>query len=270
MPFYDAGDAAIFYEINGDGPPLIMLHGYGLNSIMWEFQVPILSRYFRVITVDLRGFGQSSCGKQWSGSAMADDVIGIIKDLELEDVTVAGFSLSGGSAVRTAYEMPDIVTRMILISSILPTRGRPRTKNEEEYQSREMETLKSRGVQEWADKFGLTEGRLVENIFERNPDARPIWDRIIDRHNPDYLLQMMEARKNTESNVDWRSRLKEIKQKTLLIFGAEDKRFIDGAYHLDMAIPDTRLIIIKSAGHMVNLEKPAEFNNKVVEFLKRD
>lgn len=270
MPFYDAGDAAIFYEIYGSGPPLIMLHGYGLNSVMWEFQVPTLSKHFRVITVDLRGFGQSSCGKQWSGLAIADDVIGIIKDLKLEDVTVAGFSLGGGSAVRTAYEISGIVTRLILISSILPTRGRPRHKKEEEYQTREMETLKSRGIQEWADKFGLTKGRLVENIFERNPDARPVWDRIIARHNPDYLLQMMEARKNTESNVDWRSRLKEIKQKTLLIFGAEDKRFIDGAYHLDMAIPDTRLIIIKGAGHMVNLEKPAEFNNKVIEFLKRD
>lgn len=268
MPFYDADDAAIFYEIHGDGKPLILLHGYGLNSLMWEFQVPEISKHYKVITVDLRGFGQSSCGKQWSGSAMADDVIGIIKELKLKDITVAGFSLSGGSAVRTAYEMPDIVTSLILVSSILPTRGRPRTSKEEEYQLREMETLRSKGVQEWAAKFGLTKGKLVENIFKRNPDARPVWDRIIERHNRDYLLQMMEARKNTKSNVDWRSRLMEIKQQTLLIFGKEDKQFIDGAYHLDMAIPDTRLIIIDGAGHMVNLEKPAEFNSKIVDFLK--
>jgi pimeloyl-ACP methyl ester carboxylesterase len=81
---------------------------------------------------------------------------------------------------------------------------------------------------------------------------------------------MMTARQNTQSLVNWRSRLQEIKQKTLLVFGTEDERFIDGAYHLDMAIPDTRLIIIKGAGHMVNLEKSEEFNNKIVEFLKTD
>jgi pimeloyl-ACP methyl ester carboxylesterase len=43
MPFYDSGDAAIFYEIQGEGPPLIFLHGYALNSVMWELQVPVLS-----------------------------------------------------------------------------------------------------------------------------------------------------------------------------------------------------------------------------------
>jgi pimeloyl-ACP methyl ester carboxylesterase len=88
MPFYDAGDAAIFYGIQGKGPPLIFLHGYALNSLMWEFQVQVLSKHFMVITVDLRGFGQSSCGKEWSGSAMAGDVIGLIKELKLKNVTV--------------------------------------------------------------------------------------------------------------------------------------------------------------------------------------
>ncbi|MHA2344534.1 MAG: alpha/beta fold hydrolase [Candidatus Hodarchaeales archaeon] len=76
----------------------------------------------------------------------------------------------------------------------------------------------------------------------------------------------MAARKNTQSLVNWRSRLKEIKQKTLLVFGAQDKQFIDGAYHLDMAIPDTKLVIINGAGHMVNLEKPEEFNSVIYKF----
>lgn len=267
MPFYDAGDAAIFYEITGDGSPLIFLHGYALNSSMWEFQVAELSRTYKVITLDLRGFGQSSCGKEWSGSAMAGDVIGLIKELKLNDVTVLGFSLSGGSAIRTALELPDIVSNLILTSSILPSRGNPRTKKEEEYQSKEQDILRLRGVESWADAIGMRKGKLVDNIFKRNPDVGPVWDKILVRHNPDFLLQMMAARQNTQSLVDWRSRLKDIKQNTLLIFGAQDKQFIDGAYHLDQTIPDTRLVIISGAGHMVNLEKPDEFNKAVLGFL---
>ena len=62
MPFYDAEDAAIYYETDGEGSPLILLHGYALNGTMWEFQRPVFSKSHAVITVDLRGFGQSSCG----------------------------------------------------------------------------------------------------------------------------------------------------------------------------------------------------------------
>jgi pimeloyl-ACP methyl ester carboxylesterase len=155
---------------------------------------------------------------------------------------------------------------LILVSSILPSRGKPRPKKEEQYQAKEENILRLRGVEAWADTIGMRKGKLVDNIFKRNPDARPVWDRIIARHNPDFLLQMMAARKNTQSLVNWRSRLKEIKQKTLLVFGAQDKQFIDGAYHLDMAIPDTKLVIINGAGHMVNLEKPEEFNSVIYKF----
>jgi pimeloyl-[acyl-carrier protein] methyl ester esterase len=267
MPFHDAGDCAIYYDVTGDGPPLILLHGYALNGLMWDFQVPAFSKYFRVITIDLRGFGRSSCGNEWSGNAMAGDVIGIIKELDLKDVTVLGFSLSGGSAVRAALELPGYVSKLILVSSILPSRGLPRTKKEEQYQSKEWEVLRLRGVEAWDEAIGMRKGKLVDNIFKRNPDARPIWEKIISRHNPDYLLQMMAARANTQSTLDWRARLNEIKQKTLLIFGAQDRQFRDGAYHLDREINDTRLIIISGAGHMVNLEKPKEFNGAVIEFL---
>ena len=270
MPFHDASDAAIFYEIHGDSLPLVLLHGYALNSVMWEFQVPVLSAHFKIITVDLRGFGRSSCGKEWSGSAMAEDIIGIIKELNLKDVTILGFSLSGGSAIRAALEMPDIVSRLILVSSILPSRGRPRSKKEAEFQSREQDILKSRGVEAWAEAIGLRKGKAVDNIFKRNPDARSVWDRIIARHNPSFLLQMMAARQNTQSPVDWRSRLKEIRQETLLIFGAQDKQFLDGARHLASAIPDTKLIIISGAGHMVNLEKPEEFSREIRDFIKSE
>jgi pimeloyl-ACP methyl ester carboxylesterase len=127
---------------------------------------------------------------------MAGDVIGLIKELKLKNVTVTGFSLSGGSAVRTAIELPEVVKNLILVSSILPSRGKPRPKKEEQYQAKEENILRLRGVEAWADTIGMRKGKLVDNIFKRNPDARPVWDRIIARHNPDFLLQMMAARKN--------------------------------------------------------------------------
>jgi len=267
MPLFDANNAAIYYEIHGDGKPLILLHGYALNSIMWELQVPVLSKKHRVITIDLRGFGRSSCANEWSGSAMASDVTGLIKSLNLTDVAILGFSMSGPVAFRVALEMPDNVSRLIMVSSILPSAGRPKTEKEIKAQNEELEILKSQGPEGWAEEMGIWEGPLMGAIFKKNPGAKSIWERMFVAHNPDYLACMMKARLNTQSNVNWRARLSEAKQKTLIVMGEQDKRFIDGAYHLAKAIPEAKLEIIKDAGHMVNLEKPEEFNKTILNFL---
>lgn len=267
MPFFDAEDAAIYYESHGEGTPLILLHGYALNIAMWEYQISVFSRSRMVVAVDLRGFGKSSCGKGWSGSIMADDVIGLIKSLRLKDAAILGFSMSGPVAIRAAYQLPDVITRLILVSSILPSSGRPRAKKEIEDQREELNILRLRGVRAWADTIGLNKGPLVDNIFRRNPDARPVWTRMISRHNPDYLLCMMTARESTPPSADWRSRLKYIKQKTLIIAGAQDSQFIDSARYLDRNIPNSELRIISGAGHMVNLEAPEQFKNVIEGFI---
>ena len=267
MPFYDAGDAAIYYEITGSGPPLLLMHGYALNSQMWEFQVAEFSKTHTVINVDLRGFGQSSCGNQWGGTAMAGDIVGLIKHLDLKDTIVTGFSLSGGVAIRVGLELPDSISKLLLVSSILPSAGNLKTPKESERHRKETNLLRLRGVKAWADGMGLRKGPLVDKIFTRNPAARPVWEKIIARHNPDFLLQMMDARHNTKSLINWRERLKDITQKTFIVVGSQDSQFIDAGHYLNRNIPNSEMKIISDAGHMLNLEKPDEFNSVVSKFL---
>jgi pimeloyl-ACP methyl ester carboxylesterase len=267
MPFYETEDAAIYYEIEGQGPPLILLHGYALNGLMWEFQKPALSKTHKLVTVDLRGFGKSSCGKCWSGAYMAEDLKGIIESLRLTDVTLLGFSMSGPVAVRLALEIPDIITRLILVSSILPSSGRPRTEGEIQFQERELAALEKGDVRGWTEAIAFRTGPLVGKMFQKNPAAAPLWERIINRHHRDYLLCMMHGRLGTVSNIDWRSRLSKIRQQTLVIAGAEDKKFIDASRRLADVIPNSKFEIIENAGHMVNLERPDEFNRVILDFL---
>jgi pimeloyl-ACP methyl ester carboxylesterase len=268
MPFYDAADAAIYYEIAGTGKPVIFLHGYALNSLMWQFQMPALVQKFQVIAVDLRGFGQSSCKGNWSGNVMADDIAGLIGELDLKDCAVLGFSMSGPIAIRLALNQSDRISRLILVSSILPSTGKPEPKARSRSQQKELETLKLNGVLKWADALGLRRGPLVENMFKRNPRIERLWENIIARHKPDFLRCMMEARANTISNIDWRSRLPEISQPTLIIAGAQDRSFLDASGYLHRHIPGSKLEPISGAGHMVNLEKPDDFNRILISFLE--
>jgi len=267
MPFYDAHDAAIYYDECGAGRPLILLHGYALNSLMWELQKPVFSKSHKVITVDLRGFGDSSCSQQWSGSIMADDVMGLVASLDLHDITIIGFSMSGPVALRVACHMPESVTKLILVSSILPSSGRPKAKSEERLQQRELDVLKLSGVEGWAKEIGLFDATFIGNMFRRNPDTKSLWQRMIDRHDAHRILCMLNARLNTESPVDWRSRLPQITQPTLVVAGAQDDRFLDASRHLARDIPNSRLEIISGASHMVNLEDAERFDGAVMGFL---
>ena len=269
MPFFDADDAAIYYEIAGDGPPLVLLHGYALNGRMWEYQAPVFSKSYKIITVDLRGFGRSSCGKNWSGAIMASDVIGLISFLKLRNVAVLGFSMGGPVAIRAAILMPEVVTRLILVSSVLPSKGLPNTKVEERHNRKELEILKSRGIEGWAESIGMWNGPLLGDMLKNNPDLENRWRMMISAHDVNYLSNMMTARLTTESSMDWRSRLREIQQKTLVIAGAGDKNFIDASKRLAQDIPNSEMVIIDGAGHIVNLERPEEFNRAVLEFLKK-
>ncbi len=268
MAFYDAGDAAIFYEITGEGRPLTLLHGYALNSLMWDFQLLRLSDRYKVINIDLRGFGKSSCGGDWSGDVMAADVFGIIKYLDLKDCAILGFSMSGPVAFRLALEHPDRISRLVMASSILPSTGSPKKETQSLAQDRELETLTLYGVEEWADLVGMRSGPLVDNMFRRNPKIKLLWEKIIKRHNPDYLRCMMEARARTSSSINWRARLPEVNQPTLIIAGAQDVDLFDASHYLSRHIPGSKLEIIKGAGHMVNLEKPEEFTGTLIRFLK--
>ncbi len=267
MAFYDADDAAIYYEQTGDGKPVLLMHGYALNSLMWKYQQQAISENFRMITVDLRGFGQSSCGGKWSGNIMADDISGLINELDIEEATIVGFSMSGPAAFRLALKHPDRIAKLVMVSSILPSAGRPRETKEAKSHKKELDILTLRGVDAWADAMGIRKGPLVGNIFKRNPDSRETWEKMLSRHNPDFLRCMMEARQASNPSENWRARLAEVTQPTLIIAGAQDERFIDASSYMERQIPNARLEIISGAGHMVNLEKPDEFNAALLSFL---
>jgi pimeloyl-ACP methyl ester carboxylesterase len=79
---------------------------------------------------------------------------------------------------------------------------------------------------------------------------------------------MLTGRSSAFPKTNWRDRLKEISQPTLIIAGAQDNKFVDASQYIHRLIPHSQLAIISGAGHMVNLEKPDEFNQAVINFLE--
>ncbi len=124
MPMIEAADKTqIFYNDWGTGRPVVLIHGWPLDSDMWEYQsVFLASQGLRVVAYDRRGFGRS--GQPWNGydyDTLADDLKTLLDTLDLNDVTLVGFSMGGGEVARYMGRHGGArVTKAVLVSAVTP------------------------------------------------------------------------------------------------------------------------------------------------------
>lgn len=128
MPFLpvakeNSSDINLYYEDQGSGKPVVLVHGWPLNGASWERQTTaLLAAGYRVITYDRRGFGRSDKpGSGYDYDTLASDLATVIRKLALKDVTLVGFSMGGGELARYMAKFDDgSVTKIAFISCITP------------------------------------------------------------------------------------------------------------------------------------------------------
>ena len=124
MPYLKAQDGTeLFYEECGQGAPLVLIHGWPLSTRMWEYQMLALAeRGIRCIAYDRRGFGRSDHpAKGYDYDTLADDLKSVMDALDLQDVTLAGFSMGGGEVARyMSRHQGARVAKAVLISAVTP------------------------------------------------------------------------------------------------------------------------------------------------------
>src|SRR6266568_9402703 len=114
----------LYYEIHGTGEPLILLHGGLAATEIFSDIMPSLSKNRQVIAVDLQAHGRTAdIDRPLSYEAMADDIAALIKYLGLEKADVMGYSLGGGVALRTAIQHPDLVRKLVVVSTTFKHTG---------------------------------------------------------------------------------------------------------------------------------------------------
>lgn len=113
----------IFYEDLGEGDPIVFIHGWPLTHAMWEYQItPMREAGYRCIAYDRRGFGKSDQSlNNYDYDVLADDLKCLLDELNLENVTLVGFSMGGGEVVRYCSKYNcDRISKIILVSSVVP------------------------------------------------------------------------------------------------------------------------------------------------------
>ncbi len=248
----------LYYQMYGSGPPIILVHGLGMDHSMWDLQVSEFSQSHQVIVYDLRGHGQSeSPDYPYSIDLMAEDLDLFLHFLGLKKAVVLGLSLGGRILLRFALKYPQELRAMILAdaqSETLP-------ESAERFQIL-AETARREGMGKAAELF--FSWPLLQMLAKRNPERFEKEKRRFLRMSPIGLANCCLAIASMEALT---GQLRYIEAPTLALAGEGDEPYLS---YLDLyarQIPNCRKQMVPRAGHLSNLENPQAFNEIVMSFL---
>jgi pimeloyl-ACP methyl ester carboxylesterase len=254
----------VHYNEAGSGDPMVMLHDGGPGASGWSnFATNIgpLSERFRVILMDLPGFGKSDSVAVTGGRAAYNARIlsSLLKQLDIPKTHLVGNSMGGATSAKTAIDYPDQVDKLVLMGAAgggtslfvpMPPEGIKLLNAVFNNPTRE-------SFQRMVDIFVYDSSRITPELLESRFRATV--------NNPAHL----EARKKSTQGVeDLTQELHKIGAKTLLIWGRDDRFVpIDHGLSFLWKIPDAQLHVYSKCGHWAQYEKSDEFNRLVTDFL---
>lgn len=250
----------IAYRRRGEGPPLVLLHGWPLNSREWQRQIDGLSDEFSVVAWDAPGAGRSSDPPEsFRLPDWADCLAAFIEALDLGRPHVAGLSWGGGLALELYRRHPTVVRTLILVSAYAGWAG---SLSAEVVEQRLQLMLRNSKlpVDQWAP--ALIETLVVGGAAADMADQLMS---IISEVHPSATRVALRA----FAEADLRDVLPRIEAPTLLLYGEHDVRAPQHVWDpLHSSIQGSNLVLIPEVGHMVNIEAAERVNAEIRAFLR--
>ena len=247
MAYIDRDGVKVYYEVHGQGQPILLSHGYSATSQMWQGQVEAFPGY-QVIAWDMRGHGQTDSPEDqslYSEAHTVDDMAAILAECEASKAIIAGLSLGGYMSLAFNVRYPEKVRALMLFDT------GPGYKNATAREGWN-ETSEKRAVAFETKGFGAMGGSAEVRVSShRSADGLA--------RSARGMLAQFDAR-IIES-------LPNITVPTLVLVGANDQPFLGASEYMAAKVPGATKVMIPDAGHSANIDQPAAFNAAVTSFL---
>lgn len=272
--FIQIENYTIAYADEGQGDKVILfLHGLGSYIPAWKFNIDFLRNYFRCIAIDLPGFGKSD--KYIHSGSMefySKKIYEFIQSLNLVKVNLVGHSMGGQIAINCALKFPNSVDKLILIAPA----------GFEKFSDEEIQIIKNLTKPE---SFLISDTKQIRANYEMSFYKFPmkaeylIEDRIAISNDKDFYNYCVAISNSVAGMIEQPIfyELKNITQKTLVIFGKNDALIPNKYLHQTTTeeiakkacqqIPDSQLILLNECGHFPQIEKAEEINSLILNFI---
>lgn len=254
----DANGTRLYVETTGSGAPLVFVHGFSLDTRMWDDQWEPFAERFRVIRYDLRGFGRSAQPTD-QYYRHADDLAGLLDALEIERAHVVGLSLGGAVTLDFALAHPGRAHSIVLVDAVLPGFSTPDLDEAIRAVWGPARTLPLDAVKELWLGSPLFAGAMADPVV-----AERVRRMVTEFSGYGWVAR--DPGRWVEPLAS--GRLGEIQAPALAIVGEGDlPGFHAIAERIAAEVPGARKAILPGCGHLPNMEAPHAFNAALAEFL---
>ncbi|MCB8940230.1 MAG: alpha/beta fold hydrolase [Ardenticatenaceae bacterium] len=257
MPTINLENVSLYYEEQGAGEPLLLLHGLGSNGRSWEYQVEPFARQYRVIVPDVRGHGRSAKPTgPYSVSQFANDIFNLLDHLQIDRFHLVGLSMGGMIGFQMAVDRPERLKSMTIVNSgpeLIP-----------------------RGLKE---KWQILQRRLITRFVSMAKIGEIIGGKLFpEPHQAAYKSQFIEQMSNndpeaykaaTNALLGWSvsNKLARIQCPILVISADMDYTPVAFKEAYVRQLPTARLQVIENSRHATPIDQPEVFNTAVLQFL---
>ena len=261
MPHAEVNGQRLYYEVHGEGEPLVMVMGLGGDLLAWARQLPEFAQAYKVVAIENRDVGRSSYADgPYEIADMADDALAVVDELGVDDFHLLGVSMGGAISQQIALKSPERVRTLTLC--VTWGGSGPYGEARSKVLGEQYRRMSAEERVEFLMLLTMTED------FYREPDSVAWLKRMIlsnpNLQEPEGFVRQLDAC----GRHDVRDRLGELSMPTHVI-GAEHDAMVPPWKSTELAelIPGAKLTMLEDAAHVVNIEGAGRFNAAVLGFL---
>ena len=256
----------LYYEVTGEGFPLVFSHEFAGDYRSWDPQVKYFARWYRCVTYNHRGFPPSSVPvdpKAYTQDLLIEDLRGLLRHLGIEEAYLVGFSMGASVVLNFALRYPEVCRSIVVVGAGTGTTNRERF---EQDVAAIVDLLNTKGMREFAEVYSRSPSRLP---FQRKDPKG--WAEFRDQFGQHSALgsaltmQGVQLRRPTIFAL--KEQLNRLRVPTLILVGDEDEPCVDPSVFMKREIPSAGLEVFPQTGHTINLEEPSRVNQAVLDFL---
>ena len=268
MPKIKTDDGvALHYEEAGAGTPVVFVHEFGGDHRSWEPQVRYLSRRYRCIAYNARGYPPSDVPEDWnrySQERARDDIRSVLDGLKIDRAHIVGLSMGANATLHFGLTYPQRALSLTFAGGGYGSHPATHKKFQEESRAN-AETIRSKGIAHFIATYGVGSAR----VQYQNKDARG-FEEFMRQFNEHSALGAMNTLLGVQSRrpsfYDMTKELGQLKVPLLVMTGDEDEPSIEASVLVKRCAPAAALAVLPKAGHGINLEEPGLFNQLLADF----